>query len=398
VPGKVFRIELLPAAHGDALWIEYGPSSRPHRIVIDGGPASTYEKGLRQRLLQLPAPREIDLFVVTHIDADHIDGPIILLREAEALGVQFKEIWFNGWKQLPKNVTGDEFAPLQGEFLGALLEARTGAWNRSSGGQAVFTAEARRELPDGARLTLLSPGPDQLKRLRARWVAAIRDFDAGDATEALKRLAERRDYRPPPAPPVFGPLTAGADRAAANGSSIAFLLEYEGAAVLLGADAHARVLAASLRALLQARGAAPGAALTLGAVKLPHHGSIGNVSDELLALLDCPRWLVSTNGAKFDHPDRGTAELIARHSRQPPEFFCNYRSPSTIRFADPQVPPRWRVRYADEPGLAGPGGGLLLDLLAPSAPAAKPAKKKAPPGKKKAAPARARPARARPAR
>ena len=50
----MFTIELLPAAHGDAIWLEYGPDAQPHRILIDGGPAPTYESGLRQRITVLP--------------------------------------------------------------------------------------------------------------------------------------------------------------------------------------------------------------------------------------------------------------------------------------------------------------------------------------------------------
>lgn len=118
----MFRIELLPAAHGDALWIEYGSQKSPHRIVIDGGPASTYERGLRQRILSLPkSDRRVDLFVVTHIDSDHIDGAIILLREARALGLTLGEVWFNAWDQIAP-VGVPTFEPIQGEFLSALLD------------------------------------------------------------------------------------------------------------------------------------------------------------------------------------------------------------------------------------------------------------------------------------
>lgn len=46
----MFRLELLPAATGDAIRIEYGNPEKPHRIVIDGGPAATYESGLRRRV------------------------------------------------------------------------------------------------------------------------------------------------------------------------------------------------------------------------------------------------------------------------------------------------------------------------------------------------------------
>ena len=50
----MFRLEMLPAAHGDCLWIEYGSGTTVHRILIDGGPAHTYP-ALRERILHLPA-------------------------------------------------------------------------------------------------------------------------------------------------------------------------------------------------------------------------------------------------------------------------------------------------------------------------------------------------------
>ena len=69
----MFRIEMLPAAHGDCLWLEYGTGESAHRILIDGGPSHCYP-ALRERILHLaPGNRRFDLLVVTHIDADHID-------------------------------------------------------------------------------------------------------------------------------------------------------------------------------------------------------------------------------------------------------------------------------------------------------------------------------------
>ena len=41
--------------------------------------------------------------------------------------------------------------------------------------------------------------------------------------------------------------------------------------------------------------------LKVDAVKVAHHGSAGNVSDDLLAMIDSPRFLVSTNGSRFRH-------------------------------------------------------------------------------------------------
>jgi len=114
----MFRLEVLPAAHGDAIWLEYGDPRTPRRIVVDGGPAATYETGLHKRLLLLPVKdRRIDLLVVTHIDTDHIDGAIILLQAAEQLGINFGEIWFNGWEQLAKEKEQTEgLKPLRESF------------------------------------------------------------------------------------------------------------------------------------------------------------------------------------------------------------------------------------------------------------------------------------------
>ena len=63
----MLRIEMLPAAHGDCLWLEYGSGTTVHRILIDGGPAHTYP-ALRERILHLPAnARRFDLLVITHV-------------------------------------------------------------------------------------------------------------------------------------------------------------------------------------------------------------------------------------------------------------------------------------------------------------------------------------------
>ncbi len=312
------------------------------RILIDGGPARSYESGLRRRMAALPEHmRNFELVVITHIDADHIDGALILLQEKKPAGLKFqtKEFWFNGWAQLPKLET-ETYAPLQGEFLGGLLGKDRGlkaVWNKSFKKGAVMVSDQKPlpeiELEGGARLTLLGPTASELKRLRARWVSAIRDFTPGDVDEALRRLKERRDYKPPATPAVFAMPQYGSDRTPANGSSISFLLEYDGVSVLLPGDAHASTLAASLSRLAVQRSVP---CLRIDAVKLPHHGSMGNVNSEWLQRVDCQRWLISTNGAMFGHPDIETAQLISRHCRdeqrrKKPSFYCNYQSDTTLK-------------------------------------------------------------------
>ena len=68
----MLRIEMLPAAHGDCLWIEYGSQDAPRRILIDTGTPGTYKK-LTKKIADLPKDqRRFELFIVSHIDGDHI--------------------------------------------------------------------------------------------------------------------------------------------------------------------------------------------------------------------------------------------------------------------------------------------------------------------------------------
>ena len=358
----MISIELLPAAHGDAIWIEYGPASRPHRILIDGGPAPTYEAGLRRRIAALPEQkRMLELMVVTHIDADHIDGALILLQELAALKVRINELWFNGWSQISREDEASvSYAPLQGEFLGGLIEVAPelkGVWNMHFDHGAVAVRDDEPlpvvELDGGARLTLLGPMEAELSRLRARWASAIRDFSPGDVNEALRRLRERREYRAPPEPAVFAVPQCGDDQSVANGSSISFVFEHGDVSILLAGDAHARSLETSLKRLADQRSLTR---LRFDAVKLPHHGSMSNISDAWLQWVDCERWLISTNGAVFNHPDIETAELIANHCPKP-MLLCNYQHIADR--LDQEAHGRWNTGFP-KGKTAGLAGGLRL--------------------------------------
>jgi hypothetical protein len=125
------------------------------------------------------------------------------------------------------------------------------------------------------------------------------------------------------------------------------------------------VLAESLKHLL-AGGPEHHGRLRLDAFKLSHHGSMGNVNEDLLSLVECPRWIVSTNGDVYHHPDRQTAELVARSSRGVPEFLCNCESRTTLAFADTAERPRWHTRYPGKGVPRGQAGGILVDLAPPT--------------------------------
>jgi hypothetical protein len=97
----LMRLTVLPAAHGTSLVLELGPVERPFRMVVDGGPASSYPQGLRAWTGSLPAgQRRIDVLAVTHTDDGSIGGVLELLQD-RSLEVQIDDLWYNGLRQLP---------------------------------------------------------------------------------------------------------------------------------------------------------------------------------------------------------------------------------------------------------------------------------------------------------
>lgn len=369
----MFRIDMLPAAHGDCLWLEFGDTGSPRRVLIDGGTSHTY-KHLFERLNRLaPTDRHFELFVITHIDADHIEGAIRLLRDAANLGVTFARIWFNGQAQLDKvPKVGQMLGAVQGEYLSLLitdLEEASGKplLNVGLGDPGDFVGVVGEplvlphiELAGGLSLTVLSPDIQRLRNLALEWDKVLAEFDIGQGSDGdaifrhklqqAKRLrgmtepatgrgAPEPEEEPDDAPALEpkrsrGPMlgdsdrSLGSDTSPANGSSIALLAEHADGSALLSGDAFAPVLAASIQQLLADRGKSR---LKIDAFKLPHHGSAANLSLELLELLSAKHYLISTNGASFGHPHDLTIDTLIEHhnGRGKPQLHFNYHSAST---------------------------------------------------------------------
>jgi beta-lactamase superfamily II metal-dependent hydrolase len=336
----VFSVEMLPASEGDCLWIEYGDAERPTRILIDGGTSSTFRKALLPRIEQLPEEdRRFELLVVTHVDTDHIGGVLQLLEE-RPLGVNFGEVWFNAWRHIEPAITeGDRLGPIDGEILSVLLDDWQGPWNTSFGeGPAVVRDGSplpEVTTPGGMKLTLLSPGPQQLVTLRNNWEQVVRaaGLEPGVPADPLAELARKKgviiDDRLGEEFDIGRladePYTE--DPSPANGATIAMLAEFGGACVLLAGDAYSSVLRSCVARLIEQREAE---ALPLTAFKLPHHGSQNNLENGLLDLVRCDRYLFSTNGAKFDHPDDVAVARVLTHGGRNPQLVFNYRTERSL--------------------------------------------------------------------
>jgi beta-lactamase superfamily II metal-dependent hydrolase len=370
----MFTIEMFPAGHGDCLWIEYGDKKNPHRILIDGGTGPTYEM-LKERIESLPDDeKEFELFIVTHIDADHIEGSVRLLGSLDTLGVSFKEVWFNGWKHLPEDEEDDHLGALQGEFLSLLIGRQGMKWNKSFAGKAVFVP-AQGALPEirlegGMKLTLLSPTHKQLKNLRKEWNKVIVEhgLDSDKEEKVLELLQKSRlkieddvlgdgdkliDVK------KLAESASSLDTSEPNGSSIAVLAEYEGKKCLLTGDAFAPVVQSAVERLLEDDD--EGAKLKVNLCKLAHHGSRRNVTTAMLELLDCKHYLFSTNGDKFKHPDREGVARVIQAAGKDTSLYFNYKTKFNDMWDDEKLTEKhgYSTVYPDDGA-----EGLVVDVMA----------------------------------
>jgi beta-lactamase superfamily II metal-dependent hydrolase len=359
----VFTVTLLPAKVGDAIWIEYGDPHQPNRILIDAGTAPTAATVLRDRIASLP-DGAFDLFVVTHIDTDHIGGAVPLL-ESITTAKPFQQIWFNGWRHLEPNPS-DLLGPRHGERLTKQILRLEIPWNRdfAQGKAPAKTSEGGAlpvvTLPGGMNLTLLSPRQNELDLLRPVWEPVIATAGLlGGTGEGMP------DFEPNDAGDILGgdPLEGWAahdpddlDDTESNGSSIAFLAEFEGMdaagqpvtkSCLFSGDGHGSVLTEGIKRLARERGQAR---LLVDAFKLPHHGSVRNVTKDLIEAVDAGQYLVSTDsGGNYGHPHQGAIARAILHKARPVVLRFNYPKNDKTKVWDNIV---WKVErgYATEYG------------------------------------------------
>ncbi|MEP3889008.1 MAG: hypothetical protein ABJN69_01000 [Hellea sp.] len=406
----MLNIQSLPAGEGDALWIEWG-TEKTHRILIDMGRAS-HGRRIYNRIKKLPkSDREFELFILTHVDRDHIGGVLGgFVGKPDIPGLHFKDIWFNGWNHLhglnisddapsrrakysrtrshkiPKKTrsmqraigpaVGNMRGALQGEKFGEWLETnwlkKGGSWNKQFGGGPVVRPESTIPAPiilaDGLSLTLLGPTQTILRDFIPDWAKemqkaianqrsdipanAMRGLDGFDVWRNVNRKG-RPKLTDKASLMALADKRTKIDHSGANGSSICILLEYQGKSALLTGDAHPDNLLKTLNLY------SPGKPLSVDLVKLPHHGSEKNVTSELIEKLKSPRFLISTSGSYFGHPDPvAVARIIAKSSHDRPEVLFNVRS----KFNDWWDNSDWKNEFSYETLYGDPETGINIVL------------------------------------
>lgn len=171
---------------------------------------------------------------------------------------------------------------------------------------------------DCAKITILSPSPEQVKKMLEQTI----QIDGNtiypyDSTRKKETAGSNTDFHLS----IDEVLTNefDEDRDVANCSSIAFIFEYKDFRILfLGDSAPSQIVNA-----LNTRGYSETNKLKLSICKLSHHGSNHNTSDQLLELIDCNNYIISSdwNG---ERPGKQCLSRVVVNIKGNKIFYCNY--------------------------------------------------------------------------
>ncbi len=373
------KIDMFPAENGDAFIVRLDNNKN---IIIDMGYSTTYNEYIKDSLIDMNDKGEnIDLLVVTHIDEDHIEGTIEFIKENGDINnpniIDVKEIWHNSYRNLQfdkekyksistfernkleeiklsdsgiKRRTINETQPIsamQGSTLAGYLYEfgyLKNRWNSSFSLNAVNLDRKNEIIKDNIKFTILSPDTKKLRRLSKSWMNKLEEIDIDfsisdeevfdDAFEIyLKKvkesinISENRDisYNMKSYENIFKEKISkpSKDYSNSNGSSIAFILEYEGKKALFLGDSHEDIIVNRLENYKE-----DGNSLEFDIIKLSHHGSKKN-NYKWIDIVNCDKYLISTNGKKHGHPNIEVISKILQTNNKHLIFYFNYPSEVT---------------------------------------------------------------------
>ena len=297
------KIHFLPVKNGDSFVIECDKGNQHGLVVVDGGPTG-YGKVLQSKVEETGPP---DLLVLTHYDEDHIGGLTQYINACMAKGVfPAKEVWANcaGYVEVEDVMTK---SIQQGVKLSELLSrlAKTG--------EMLWRDDVEEGIDKDypfASIEVVSPTPE------VRGMVIEKQEEAGLKKQMKAKKMEIDELSIP-----LEELAKGAVKAPnlkksnelANAASIAFILRCDGLSILMLGDGYPHNVEAYLR---NVKGYSEENPLEVDFVKVSHHGSMYNTSNELLDIIKCNHFIIPTNGETHHHPDRTAIAHILCHPKR----------------------------------------------------------------------------------
>lgn len=339
----VFTLEALEAKYGDALLLHFGTISKPGLVVIDGGPAGVYRTTLKPRLEQLRASRagtgalQIRMVMISHIDDDHINGVLQMIKELDELRADKKPqpydvitLWHNSFD----DILGNEGEVLTSNLKGAASAASTGKSMppdlpiHRDAALVVASVSQGRELRNHAKalsldinegFTDLIGVPEGQKSRSLSFGGGLSFTVIGPRKQNVDDLQKRwdKDIKKQ----GVAQQAAFVDDSVFNLSSLIVLAKSGKHTMLLTGDARGdEILTGLQEANLLKKGRCH---VTL--LKAPHHGSDRNVSTEFFRQVTADHYVISGDG-RFGNPEIAMLKMLSS-AREDDRFTIHLTNP-----------------------------------------------------------------------
>ncbi|WP_017818703.1 ComEC/Rec2 family competence protein [Vibrio harveyi] len=327
----MLKLRVLKAKNGDSILVSWLHEGMTRNLLIDGGSGPVYKtrqrKGsLYNALEEIKASgQRIDKTVVTHVDDDHIGGVLNAFKSGELLEELCDQVWFNSGRAIKQAYDNDTAPDNELELERANLSD-----GRTSIRQGVSLEDRLTQLQIwdgkiieagyvseffGAKITVLSPSRVNLEKLLFKWEreapSSLTSGGSNDYDKSLEELIATDKYI--------------SDSSPHNGSSIALLFEFGSKKLLLLGDAFDHIVASTICQIKDQNGNyySENNKLEVEYVKLSHHGSEYNTSNNLLDIIKCQNYIISTDGSAHNLPNKRTIARILEKVDEPNIIF-NY--------------------------------------------------------------------------
>lgn len=279
----MIELYIFNAGCGDCFKVRFiGKSGMAHNILIDTG---TYKFG--QDFIKIceditKEGGQIDYLFLSHVDVDHIGGLLYACRKQVKLSIA--HIVMNHPKNIHTVPNGYSHSASQNDAIFNAL--------KSFGIIGESAIKGDRFQIDGASVSIIAPNKKRLEKV-------FPDIDGCSYDSGAQKTGDLQE--------LMNEDILRSDSSKNNAASIVFVFEYDGNKILFTGDAHSIDIIQGIKDYCKENNQL--LPVSFDAVKVSHHGSVGNISEGWAKYIDCHKFIISADGNK--HPDKQTiAKLL----------------------------------------------------------------------------------------
>jgi beta-lactamase superfamily II metal-dependent hydrolase len=331
--GTRLKIKFYQAECGDAARIRLvGLNGNVYNILVDAGYLCTYKSTLRAEIEYLKEKNEkIDIWIISHIHDDHIEGTSGYIWDIESgLIKEDSTVWlYNAPRRSNSNhsvLVSEPTSIYSGDKLTSYL-----IQNGKLPAKDITFDHSPIQI-DEVKFSILSPRNQDLTSLRKKYNSKKflpLDREEND-TISIPMSRRNDDYNISIC--SFDLAKDKEDNSIENTSSIAFLCQsLTHSSIWLG-DSRPSVIVEALKKL----GFSIANPLICDIVKISHHASSANNSEELYSMIRCSNYVISANGQnRHLLPHKACLARILRNKNRDPKihykFYFTYKNSAIDR-------------------------------------------------------------------